>query len=68
MQMAGSNAAVFPESSQGIFSKILKEHGVAGLWRGTNAKIYYNCTQMAISVLFFDKMKHIFMPYDPSKY
>lgn len=32
------------------------------------ANIYFNSSQTMTRVLFFDKVKHWLMPYDPSKY
>jgi hypothetical protein len=45
-----------------------KELGIGSLWRGNAALIYKNTSQLALKLIFFDKFKNYFMPYDCSKY
>jgi len=56
------------DSSVKNIGNIIKVQGIDGLWRGNNALIYKNVSQMTLKVLFYDKFKQYFMPYDSSKY
>ena len=48
--------------------EIISEQGVASLWRGNMPDVYKSTSQVLLKVCFYDKVKHAFMPYSPSKY
>jgi solute carrier family 25 (adenine nucleotide translocator) protein 4/5/6/31 len=47
---------------------IIAEQGLSQLWRGNTALIYKNTTQLTLKLIFFDKFKHYFMPFERQKY
>lgn len=57
-----------PTNSLALTSQIIREQGASALWRGNMPKFYHSSMQMFMRVLTFDKFKHMFMPYDSSKY
>lgn len=46
----------------------IKQFGLQSQWRGNTALIYKNLSQLSLKLIFYDKFKHYFMPYDPNKY
>ena len=51
-----------------MYPYIIKTQGYEALSRGVMPHIYKQWVQVIIKVAFYDRIKHTFMPYNPSKY
>jgi solute carrier family 25 (mitochondrial adenine nucleotide translocator), member 4/5/6/31 len=61
-------SAKISNTALGNISFSIKDQGMLSLWRGNTALLYKNIAQLSLKLMFYDKFKNYFMPYDPSKY
>lgn len=58
----------FGNSASEIYSKIVSEQGFNALWRGNMPSVYRNLILISMNVTIYDRVKHMYMPQDPSRY
>jgi hypothetical protein len=59
---------IISDSSLTNMRKIIADSGVSALWRGNSPLIMKSILQLSIKIIFYDKFKQYFMPYDSHKY
>jgi hypothetical protein len=59
---------IISDSSVTNMRKIIADSGVSALWRGNSPLIMKSILQLSIKIIFYDKFKQYFMPYDSHKY
>jgi len=57
-----------PGGVASTFATIVHKEGPLSLWRGNMPHIYHSQMQMFLRVIFFDKFKNYWMPYEAHKY
>lgn len=61
-------AALISDSSIANMRQIIKDQGAKQLWRGNSVLLYKQMSAMSVKIIFYDKFKQYFMPYEQNKY
>ena len=57
-------AAQISDSSIANMRQIIKDQGAKQLWRGNSVLLYKQMSAMSVKIIFYDKFKQYFMPYE----